>query len=321
MSFRDNLQHLRSTRNMTQEHLAMLLGVSRQSVSKWEAERAYPEMDKLLKICDIFGCTLDELVSGDLTTREAEPSASVPAGVVQDVTDYDAAARSRAKSIPTGIAIIIAGLGLAGFSETPSLSEGTADVLAAALLFACVAIGIAVIILGSTKWGTFCRAHPFVEDFYSADEKASAARYRAITISVGIAFCLLGFVLATATDAIHADHISAGAFLFPVALGVWFIVHGAMMGGRVNLDEYNDEQLSEMSESQISQIDDPERRERARHTKRMNGWYGAIMLLATLIALALLFLGGSSTAMFFWVPWPLGGIVCAIVASIDSARR
>ena len=54
MSFRDNMQHLRATRNMTQEQLAMLLGVSRQSVSKWEAERAYPEMDKLLKMCGLF---------------------------------------------------------------------------------------------------------------------------------------------------------------------------------------------------------------------------------------------------------------------------
>lgn len=38
MSFRDNMQHLRATRNMTQEQLAMLLGVSRQSVSKWGTE-------------------------------------------------------------------------------------------------------------------------------------------------------------------------------------------------------------------------------------------------------------------------------------------
>ena len=57
MSFRDNLQHLRATRNMTQEQLAMLLGVSRQSVTKWEAEKSYPEMDKLLKLCQIFECS------------------------------------------------------------------------------------------------------------------------------------------------------------------------------------------------------------------------------------------------------------------------
>ena len=43
MSFRENLQYLRGTRNMTQEQLAMLLGVSRQAISKWESEKAYPD--------------------------------------------------------------------------------------------------------------------------------------------------------------------------------------------------------------------------------------------------------------------------------------
>lgn len=58
---------MRATRNMTQEQLAVQLDVSRQSVTKWESERSYPEMDKLLKMCDLFDCTLDELVQGDLT--------------------------------------------------------------------------------------------------------------------------------------------------------------------------------------------------------------------------------------------------------------
>lgn len=38
MSFRDNLQHLRAAKGMTQEQLAMLLGVSRQAVTKWESD-------------------------------------------------------------------------------------------------------------------------------------------------------------------------------------------------------------------------------------------------------------------------------------------
>lgn len=66
MSFKKNLQYLRGSRNMTQEQLAMLMGVSRQAISKWESEKAYPEMDKLLMICDMFGVTLDELVMGDV---------------------------------------------------------------------------------------------------------------------------------------------------------------------------------------------------------------------------------------------------------------
>ena len=50
MSFRDNLLYLRDSRNMTQEHLAMLLGVTRQAVSKWEAGASTPDMDKLVRL-------------------------------------------------------------------------------------------------------------------------------------------------------------------------------------------------------------------------------------------------------------------------------
>ena len=105
MSFRDNLQHLRSTRNMTQEQLAMLVGVSRQSVTKWESERAYPEMDKLIKICQIFDCSLDDLVSGDLTTREPEPT-QAPVPALADVCGYDEHKRKMALRISMGVGII-----------------------------------------------------------------------------------------------------------------------------------------------------------------------------------------------------------------------
>lgn len=73
MSFRTNLQYLRAQRNITQERLSMLLGVSRQAISKWESEKAYPEMDKLLMICDLFGCTLDDLVLGDVSVSASRP--------------------------------------------------------------------------------------------------------------------------------------------------------------------------------------------------------------------------------------------------------
>lgn len=48
MSFRANLQYLRAQRNLTQERLAMLLGVSRQAISKWESEKAYPRWTSCL---------------------------------------------------------------------------------------------------------------------------------------------------------------------------------------------------------------------------------------------------------------------------------
>lgn len=75
MGFRENLQYLRSTRDMSQADLAQHLDVSRQSVAKWEAEKSYPEMDKLIRICDLFDCSLDELVRGDLTGAEGKSEA------------------------------------------------------------------------------------------------------------------------------------------------------------------------------------------------------------------------------------------------------
>ena len=63
MSLGTNLQFLRKMRNgMTQEELAEKVGVSRQTVSKWELDGAYPEMDKLIELCTLFSCTMDELV-------------------------------------------------------------------------------------------------------------------------------------------------------------------------------------------------------------------------------------------------------------------
>ena len=63
MSLGQNLLFLRKMRdNMTQEELAELLNVSRQTVSKWELDAAYPEMEKLLALCELFSCTLDQLI-------------------------------------------------------------------------------------------------------------------------------------------------------------------------------------------------------------------------------------------------------------------
>lgn len=69
MSLGTNLQFLRKMHSsMTQEELAERIGVSRQTVSKWEMDNAYPEMDKAIKLCDIFNCTLDNLLRDNLNS-------------------------------------------------------------------------------------------------------------------------------------------------------------------------------------------------------------------------------------------------------------
>ena len=73
MTFGDKLAKLRREQNYTQEQFADLLGVSRQSVSKWESDLAYPETDKLIKICETFNCSSDYLL---LDVDDTKPQSS-----------------------------------------------------------------------------------------------------------------------------------------------------------------------------------------------------------------------------------------------------
>lgn len=62
MKFGENLYNLRKSAKMSQEKLAEKMDVSRQSVSKWENGESYPEMEKIMKLCDIFHCKINDLV-------------------------------------------------------------------------------------------------------------------------------------------------------------------------------------------------------------------------------------------------------------------
>lgn len=112
MSFGQNVQFLRKMRNkMTQEELADKLGVSRQTVSKWELDTAYPEMNKLIELCNLFSCSMDQLVREDICINEEAYSdirfEEVPAfryiryAVISMEPEYDAIShiRNRAKEL------------------------------------------------------------------------------------------------------------------------------------------------------------------------------------------------------------------------------
>ena len=62
MMFNDNLNKYRKQKGLSQEELAFRLGVSRQSVSKWESGQSTPELERIIEIADLFGISLDELI-------------------------------------------------------------------------------------------------------------------------------------------------------------------------------------------------------------------------------------------------------------------
>lgn len=65
MTLGNRIYELRTARNLSQGDLAEALDVSRQSVSKWETDASVPELHKLVKLCELFEISLDELVRGE----------------------------------------------------------------------------------------------------------------------------------------------------------------------------------------------------------------------------------------------------------------
>ena len=64
-----SLYHARRKKGLSQEAVAEKLGVSRQTISKWETDETLPDIRQAKKLSVLYGLTLDELISFDLDTR------------------------------------------------------------------------------------------------------------------------------------------------------------------------------------------------------------------------------------------------------------
>ena len=76
MTLGEKIAKQRKELNYTQEELAYVLNVSRQSISKWESDIAYPETDKLIEMGKIFDCSMDYLLKEDIVEKSGVSSAS-----------------------------------------------------------------------------------------------------------------------------------------------------------------------------------------------------------------------------------------------------
>ena len=101
MKFGDNLRNLRKTKKISQEKLAEKVGVSRQSVSKWECGEAYPEMDNILTLCNIFHCKINDLVHEDLTDIN-----SLDEEIIMKVVKFNESKQRGVKSLSNIISLI-----------------------------------------------------------------------------------------------------------------------------------------------------------------------------------------------------------------------
>lgn len=283
MPFAENLQFLRAHEGVTQEQLAERLDVSRQSISKWESGASFPEMDTLLKLCDMFHTNMDTLLRGSVENTLSE-----------DTAGYDRFMTSYARKIAGAVSAIIAGAALMIL-----LSIRLSDMLSAAGFLLVVAIAAVVLVASGMEEDHFRKKHPVIPDFYTEQEK-EAFHHRFIWyISGGVGGILLGVVLLVLTFTVVPEKepyesIAGGAFLLIVACAVYFLVYGGMMADKYNIKGYNRENNPT-----------PEDKERRRRAVTASA---VIMILATAIFLfmGLTYEKWELAAMIYAV----GGVLC-----------
>ena len=199
------------------------------------------------------------------------------------------------------------------------------------LTFVCtiigVIIGLAFLIPAGMTHSEFVRRHPFIEDFYTDDDRSRRVKELAVGVVGGIGLILLGVAVTIYGEETLGieEGWPVSVMLLCVAAGVFCFIYFGIRYGMMNIDSYNHEAESE-------------RREREREAQggdfydKLTGLVcGIIMLIATVVGLWMLFTGGPidgggherwlSGNGLFWLAWPIGGILCGVATCIIQIFR
>ena len=180
MTFGENLQFLRKRRGMTQEELAEKMDVSRQSVSKWESNAAYPEMDAILRLCDLFSCDMDTLLRGDVSRRFGEDSAASD----RHMNRFSAA-------IASGVALVLLGVIFSMLLVCFFANETAGGIT----FFLFLIFAVIIFIVSGMNHDIFTRQHPGFVPCYTKEEMDRFERRFPFLIAVPVALILLGLVV------------------------------------------------------------------------------------------------------------------------------
>ncbi len=327
MSFAKNLIYIRQHYGVTQEVLAEQLGVSRQTISKWEAEINYPETDKLLMICDLYHTNLDDLMRGNVRVANT-----------RDTELYDSHMNRFSLGIVFGIMMNILGVSayllLQGF--------GVVERVGIAALLSFTVIGVVLLVVSGLTHTEFKRKNPNINPSYPKELLDKFGRRFVVLLPSGIAIILLGVIVYIAISpgesadivllgVLSLESLALAILLFMIALGVGVIVYAGMQKSKYDLAEFEDISDANVATDNIdiSQLKESTVKA-AKRSSIIGAFSGVIMLLATIFFFAVGFTAGSgfpfdgsdvttSGFMYSWIAFPIGGVFCGIVAIIANA--
>ena len=254
MILADKLIELRKKSGWSQEELAEQLGVSRQSVSKWESAQSVPDMERVLQLSELFGVSTDYLLKDSIespATPVEDPAGDAKERTVsmEEANAFLHVKLQNAKAVALGVLLCILSpvclilLTGAVACGVISLSETQAVGLGVALLLLMIGGAVALFVTSGLRSGKFeyLEKEP-VETLYGVSGMAKDRRERfrptyVRRLTLGIVLCVLSAIpiflsilLGGEEDSFY-NVLAVGALLVLVAVGVLLIVHSAIIWG------------------------------------------------------------------------------------------
>lgn len=318
MILADKIMNLRKQNGWSQEQLAEQLGVSRQSVSKWESGMSIPDLEKILKMSALFEVSTDYLLKDEI---EKELPSESTKNTMEDVhyisleeaNTYMELVQKLSKRIAIGVMLCIlspiAVLVMAGFAEYKQIiSEDMAGGIGTAILLTMIIIAVVIFVLNGMQLDKYeflekemislqYGVQGIVEKKKSEYEKTFRT-----CIASGVALCIVGIIPILIAGAMKANDFicmcMVGVLLVCIAIGVFlFITSGSIWGSYQKLLQEGDYTPAKKEEN-----------------KRLGFIPGIYWCTVTAIFLGISFYYNSWDRS--WIIWPVAGVLFAAVMGI-----
>ena len=324
MILADKIIELRKKNGWSQEDLAEKLDVRRQSISKWESAQSIPDMNKILKLSEIFGVSTDFLLKDDMETAEY-----VEAPVIEDnehkvrpVSMEEASAFISERKIQSGrialgvmlcilcpvLLIVLGGGQDSGFLE---ITETQASGIGLVVLFIMIGIAVALFVSAGLRLSKFeYMEKDLIDTAYgikglAEDLKDKYKETYTRSMIIGIVLCVISviplfIIMALSYTSAGIGSMAVGLLLIMVAIGVYLIVRVNIVNGTYNI---------------LLEEGDYSRAEKTRPHKF--GWVAPVYWLA--VTSIFLVYGFTQNVANTWIIWAVAGIVFAILMIVLDA--
>lgn len=321
MIFADKLIQLRKKAGWSQEELAEQMNVTRQSVSKWEQAQAVPDLEKMIRLSELFGVSMDYLVKDEMkdigSNNISDDSSMLRRVTMKEASAFLSVKAETSKLIALGTFICILSpiclliLGALSEVDKDSITEHAAGGIGMIVLLIFIAIATAIFILSGRKTEAFEYLEKEVfETEYGVREmvKEQKEQYNGIYTRnniIGTCLCIMaliplftGMIIDDENDLLMVIMLTVSIVIAGVGV-VFFVRSGIIWASYEKL----------LQEGEYSR------------TKKENRFFASTISAAYWLIVTAIYLGYSLITNqweYSWIVWVIGGVLYPVIVMIAN---